>query len=37
MVTNNKSEWGSIFDQLRLWLKWKLNFKQNKYEREFLK
>lgn len=29
------SEWGSIFDQIKIWLKWKLNFKQNKYDREW--
>lgn len=29
------NEWGSIFDQFLLWLKWKINFKQNKYDREW--
>lgn len=30
-------EWGSFWDYIKLWLKWKINFKQNKYDREWLK
>lgn len=37
LTNNNKSEWGSIWDQLKIFVSWKLNFKQNKYDREWFK